>query len=207
MPAICSAMMKGECVANPATGRCFWCDREVKADPRIVAVRRIKAALHAEADRAAGIDTSKRRPRIASLPGLRAQLRSRDALPMRVVADILDEADPMRELLARVQAIVEKAEGVDFTEAGEHEHAAAVIDAIRQTLADDVVDVQPWVNPVRGTRGWAGSDIPDGPPACPTCGKAMQRMTVMSHTRGLHNAGDICLDCHPFGKLFKREGD
>jgi hypothetical protein len=136
-----AALAGGDCIANPATGRCFYCDRELRPDPRIAAARRIKRALLAEADRAAGIDTRKLRPRIASLPGLRAQFHSRDDLPMRVIADMLDEAEPMLELLARVQAIVEKVDGVDFTEAGEHEHACQLIEAIRTTL--ETVELYP----------------------------------------------------------------
>jgi hypothetical protein len=76
---------------------------------RLALQRRISRGLQADRDRALGIDTSKPRPRIASLPGLQAQLVSSHDLPMRVVAELLDEVEPMLELLARVRGIVDAA--------------------------------------------------------------------------------------------------
>lgn len=80
--------------------------------PEVVeACKRIKRATLALADRYAGIDTRLRRPLVDSLPALQAQLASRHDLPMRVVADMLDEVVPMLELLARVRAVVDAANG------------------------------------------------------------------------------------------------
>lgn len=79
-------------------------------DPRLAAARRISRGLQADRDRALGIDTSKpRRPLVDSLPGLQAQLAMRHDLPMRVVADLLDEVEPMLALLARVRGVVDAA--------------------------------------------------------------------------------------------------
>lgn len=143
MPPCGAALAGGECVQNPSTGSCYYCDRSVGDTtprrpgdtPATFTARRMKRQLLAEADRAAGIDTRLHRPLVAGLPALRAQLDVRHDLPMRVVADLLDDVVPMLELLARLQAIVDKVDGVEFSEAGEHEHAVDVIDAIRRTLA------------------------------------------------------------------------
>ena len=77
-------------------------------DPRLAAARRIKRGLLAELDRAAGIDTRLQRPLVDALPALLASLASRHDLPMRVVADLLDEVVPMLELLASVRAVVDR---------------------------------------------------------------------------------------------------
>ena len=152
---------------------------------RLAAARRIKLATLALADRDAGIDTSKRRPRIAGLPALRAQFESRDALPMRVIADLLDEAEPMLELLARVHSIVEKVEHVDFTEAGEHEHACQLIEAIRTTLGATELYPRPWA---------MARDIPDAAPTCDECGSTLAEV-VGRGMGGGEVRGVICLRC------------
>jgi hypothetical protein len=77
---------------------------------QLAAARRIKSGLHAEADRAAGIDTRHRRPLVDGLPALQAQFAVRHDLPMRVVSDMLDEVVPLLDLLAQLRAIIDGAQ-------------------------------------------------------------------------------------------------
>lgn len=104
----------GPCVRAPE-GTCRYCLRPMPEPLRpdvVAAAKRIKLATLALADRDARIDTSKPpRPLVDSLPALQAQFAARHDVPMRVVADMLDEVVPMLELLARVRAVVDRAKG------------------------------------------------------------------------------------------------
>jgi hypothetical protein len=89
----------------PACGAVF---RVVTPRPEVVAAaRRIRNAQHADAERAAGIDSSRQRPLVARLDGLQAQLAVHHSLPLRVIEDVLDEVEPMLDLLARVRDIID----------------------------------------------------------------------------------------------------
>lgn len=166
-------------------------------DPRLAAVRRINRALQADHDRAMralGIDTSKQRPLVESLPGLQAQLASRHDLPLRVVADMLDEVVPMLDLLARVRAVIDRSVA--------RETAMAAIDGwaeVRDLLYPDPPPADP-------AAPWQlASDIPDGPPLCASCGEPMQRFSMTSCGSGSGlRVQDICLQCSPLGQLFRR---
>lgn len=164
----------------------------------VAAARRIKRALHAEADRAAGIDTRLRRPLVDSLPALLASLASRHDLPMRVVADLLDEVVPMLDLLARVRELVDAAKDGS---------AMAWVDGfadIRDTLYPDT-DVAKRHREQRATRAeraaaaeaaereaWDGITVADPPelPTCPTCG---MHMGEFNGPEGEH--GFLCVKC------------
>lgn len=101
-----AALAGGDCIANPATGRCFYCDRELRPDPRIAAARRIKRALLAEADRIAGVDTSKPPRPLARLDEVRAELDG--SLSMTQAERLLrEDLPPLLDLLARVRAVID----------------------------------------------------------------------------------------------------
>jgi hypothetical protein len=85
------------------------CDTRPQLDPRVAAVHRIKRGLRAAADRAAGIDTRLMRPLVAGLDALQAQLAVHHSLSLRVIEQILDDAEPMLDLFARVRTLVDAA--------------------------------------------------------------------------------------------------
>lgn len=170
-------------------------EKAARARPEVVAAaRRIKLATLALADRDAGIDTSKRRPLVASLPALQAQLAVREDLSMRVVADILDEVVPMLELLARVREII------DATVA--HRTAMAAIDGwadIRDALYPDTDEAritrEARARRAAGAESWATArDIPDGPATCDECGSALAEV-VGRGMGGGEVRGVICMRC------------
>jgi hypothetical protein len=149
------------------------------ARPEVVAAaRRIKRALLAEADRAAGIDTSTPQRPLARLDEVRAELDGE--LSMSQAERLLrEDLPPLLAVLARVRELVDEAVARKST-AAQLEVFADIRDLLYPGLAST------WQIP---------ADIPDAPPACPTCGKPMQRATVMSAGQRPRDAGDVCLDC------------
>lgn len=187
--------------------------QRVVAAPRpsvIAAARRIKRALHAEADRVAGIDTRLRRPRVEGLPALQAQLAVRHDLPMRVVADILDEVEPMLALLADVRAVIDRSVA-DRTALAAIDGWAEVRDLLypdtdvarqlnvrrRMTPAEraaereaaDAAEREAWQIP---------SDIPAGPATCDECGATLAEVTGHSASGGTVS-GVACPHCNGIG--------
>lgn len=189
--------------------RCTFCNRELPlSHPTFV-------TEVAERFRAAGAglpdDTRLRRPRIAGLPALQAQLSARHDLPMRVIADILDEVVPMLDLLTRVQQVVDEAKD------GSAMAWLTAFADVRDTLYPDteVARICRENNARRAERdaaaaagereAWDLSDIPEAA-RCDVCGATLAEVRGHSMNHGTVT-GTVCLHCNAGSMVLEDDGE
>ncbi len=152
-----------------------------------------------------------RRPLIASLPALQAQLSARHDLPMRVIADILDEVVPMLDLLTRLQQVVDEAKD------GSAMAWLTAFADVRDTLYPDteVARICRENNARRAERdaaaaagereAWDLSDIPEAA-RCDVCGATLAEVRGHSMNHGTVT-GTVCLHCNAGSMVLEDDGE